>query len=106
MIESPDAACRLRRNPWSGCRYGCSVNESSSRDTSRFSHAFNSRSNVRQEDIRMDQSSFDSSRETDGRTSDHEQMLYCPVCSLRLTERKCKLLCERCGYFMSCADYY
>ena len=35
-----------------------------------------------------------------------EPMLYCPVCSLRLTERKCKLLCERCGYYMSCADYY
>jgi hypothetical protein len=33
-------------------------------------------------------------------------MLHCPVCSLRLSERKCKLFCERCGYFMSCADYY
>ncbi len=40
------------------------------------------------------------------RSSDAEPMLYCPVCSLRLTERKCKLLCERCGYYMSCADYY
>ena len=37
---------------------------------------------------------------------DDEPMLYCPVCNLRLTERKCKLLCERCGYYMSCADYY
>lgn len=35
-----------------------------------------------------------------------EPMLYCPVCSLRLNERKCKLVCERCGYYMSCADYY
>ena len=35
-----------------------------------------------------------------------EPMLYCPVCSLRLTARKCKLICERCGYYMSCADYY
>jgi hypothetical protein len=35
-----------------------------------------------------------------------EPMLYCPVCSLRLSERKCKLFCERCGYYMSCADYY
>jgi len=33
-------------------------------------------------------------------------MLYCPVCSQRLAERKCKLFCERCGYYMSCADYY
>ena len=38
--------------------------------------------------------------------SDREPMLYCPVCSLRLAERKCKLYCERCGYYMSCADYY
>jgi hypothetical protein len=33
-------------------------------------------------------------------------MLYCPVCSQRLAGRKCKLFCERCGYYMSCADYY
>jgi len=26
-----------------------------------------------------------------------EAMLYCPVCSKRLTARKCKLFCERCG---------
>jgi hypothetical protein len=38
--------------------------------------------------------------------SENEPMLYCPVCSRRLTERKCKLLCEQCGYYMSCADYY
>jgi hypothetical protein len=35
-----------------------------------------------------------------------EPMLYCPVCSTRLTARKCKLICEVCGYYMSCADYY
>jgi hypothetical protein len=38
--------------------------------------------------------------------SNEEPMLYCPVCSTRLTPRKCKLLCEKCGYYMSCADYY
>jgi methionyl-tRNA synthetase len=38
--------------------------------------------------------------------SAEEPMLYCPVCSRRLTERKCKLFCEQCGYYMSCADYY
>lgn len=32
-------------------------------------------------------------------------MLYCPACSERLTPRKCKLICERCGYYMSCSDY-
>ncbi|MCC6395127.1 MAG: hypothetical protein IT167_31340 [Bryobacterales bacterium] len=35
-----------------------------------------------------------------------EAMLYCPVCNQRLSEHKCKLVCTRCGYYMSCADYY
>jgi hypothetical protein len=38
--------------------------------------------------------------------AENEPMLYCPVCSRRLAERKCKLFCEQCGYYMSCADYY
>lgn len=40
------------------------------------------------------------------RQDDQEPMLYCPVCSSRLEPRKCKLLCLKCGYYMSCADYY
>ncbi len=35
-----------------------------------------------------------------------EPTLYCPVCNNRLVESRCKLVCERCGYYMSCADYY
>lgn len=35
-----------------------------------------------------------------------DAMLYCPVCSTRLQESRCKLVCKRCGYYMSCADYY
>jgi hypothetical protein len=35
-----------------------------------------------------------------------QPMLYCPVCSLRLIQRRCKLVCEKCGYYMSCADFY
>jgi len=42
----------------------------------------------------------------DSSASDEEPLLYCPICSTRLTGRKCKLLCEKCGYYMSCADYY
>lgn len=37
---------------------------------------------------------------------EEEPMFFCPVCSTRLTSRKCKLICEKCGYYMSCADYY
>jgi len=47
----------------------------------------------------------DISAESD-HSSEHEPMLFCPVCSRRLAERKCKLYCEQCGYYMSCADYY
>ena len=36
----------------------------------------------------------------------HEPMLCCPVCSTRLSERKCKLSCRKCGYYLSRADYY
>jgi hypothetical protein len=32
--------------------------------------------------------------------------LYCPVCSERLENRSCKLICAKCGYFMSCSDFY
>ena len=32
-------------------------------------------------------------------------ILTCPNCGAALNERKCKLIC-RCGYFLSCSDYY
>lgn len=31
---------------------------------------------------------------------------YCPVCSQQLESKRCKLICNTCGYYMSCADYY
>ncbi|HLK65909.1 MAG TPA: hypothetical protein VKU19_20885 [Bryobacteraceae bacterium] len=37
---------------------------------------------------------------------ENEPMLYCPVCSSRLAEQKCKLVCPKCSYYLSCADYY
>lgn len=30
---------------------------------------------------------------------------YCPVCSQRLESHRCKLICNLCGYYMSCSDY-
>jgi hypothetical protein len=40
------------------------------------------------------------------RKDEDEPSLYCPRCDSRLTEMKCKLICAKCGYYMSCADYY
>lgn len=34
-----------------------------------------------------------------------EPMLWCPRCDQKLIQRKCKLICVRCGYYMSCSDY-
>jgi len=32
-------------------------------------------------------------------------VLTCANCGEAMDERKCKLIC-RCGYFLSCSDYY
>jgi hypothetical protein len=32
-------------------------------------------------------------------------VLTCANCGAPMDERKCKLIC-RCGYFLSCSDYY
>ena len=32
--------------------------------------------------------------------------VFCPTCSSRLQESRCKLICRNCGYFLSCADFY
>jgi len=30
---------------------------------------------------------------------------FCPVCSSRLDSHRCKMVCRRCGYFMSCSEF-
>ena len=33
-------------------------------------------------------------------------MRTCANCGSAMEERKCKLICHVCGYFLSCSDYY
>jgi hypothetical protein len=35
-----------------------------------------------------------------------ELMRTCATCGSAMEERKCKLICTGCGYFLSCSDYY
>jgi hypothetical protein len=35
-----------------------------------------------------------------------ELIRVCLNCGSTMEERKCKLICHGCGYFLSCSDYY
>jgi hypothetical protein len=40
------------------------------------------------------------------RRAEEHPISFCPVCSERLEPKRCKLICGRCGYYLSCSDYY
>lgn len=45
--------------------------------------------------------------ETDAERADPGVVIRtCANCGSTMEERKCKLICHGCGYFLSCSDYY
>ena len=39
-------------------------------------------------------------------TSASELITTCPIDGMRLRPRQCKLICQVCGYYLGCSDYY
>jgi len=48
---------------------------------------------------------LDESDEPSGAVDPGLVIMTCANCGAAMDERKCKLIC-RCGYFLSCSDYY
>ena len=59
-----------------------------------------------EENLQIVQSAAREAAEVESGAADSLPLDYCPNCSARLASRQCKMICPRCGYFLSCSDYY